>query len=256
MSGLELWIGLHGNPGWGNDLAPLLAPLRDGREQVRVELPTRPEEGAALSVLIDEIDRLIEEHAPARFRLVGYSWGGWLALTYLHHGKRRPDGVALIAPYLVAHSPISALAAMAVRAPWLGRLLLRRVACRAPAFLERVFAPEPLPPAVRDAAMALLGEPACWLGAVRYKRLMQREALPVLAQRPCRLLLVRGAEDRVGDWAVQRRPLVKLLDQGAIEQEVLEGAGHGLPWTRTAWLRDRLAAWAAADRQAAAHDGG
>ncbi|GIW72293.1 MAG: hypothetical protein KatS3mg102_1835 [Planctomycetota bacterium] len=233
-------IALHGNPGTGADLEPLAARL--GAQGPRVVVPSRPPAGAPLEELVAELDRLALE--AEQLCLLGYSWGCYLALRYARLAARPPAAIVLVNPYLVAQNPLSPLVPVALGLPLLGRLLVRGVAAKAPAFIETVFAPEPPPAETAAALRARLADPVMWRGAVRYKLLQQREPLAALAQPPARMLVVRGSADRVADWQVQQRPLAGILPR--IEIEEVPGAGHGLPWTRTAELARRIADWLAA----------
>ncbi|RME72133.1 MAG: alpha/beta hydrolase [Planctomycetota bacterium] len=236
---VTLWIGLHGNPGRGRDLEALLAPLRSDRSAV--ELPTRPVGGASLRLLLGEIERLVAEHDAGAPVLVGYSWGAWLALQYV--AQRPVAGLVLVSPYLVVERPGAPPVVWLLRAPVLGRLLLRRVARGAQRYLEQEFAPGTPPPGVRAQRLAWLSEPTVWRGAAIYKVLQQRHPLPPLARRRAPSLVVRGACDAVADWQRQRAPIVAWIEAGSLSEQVIEQAGHALPWTHNDSLRAAIVSW-------------
>jgi pimeloyl-ACP methyl ester carboxylesterase len=238
---VKLLIALHGNPGTGADLAGLLAPLRS--DGLRLELPTRPEGGAGLDALVEELDRLVDEHDPEAYALLGYSWGAWLALTHAARAARPPAGVALVNPYLVVEDELSPVAGAVLRVPLLGRSLLKKVAGKAPGFVEKVFRPDAPPPELAERMERALASPALWGGAARYKLLQQRHPLPALRAAPGQLLVLRGAADAVGAWETQRRPLAGILGQPSVTERAYDGAGHALPWTHAEAVRGQLSSW-------------
>lgn len=227
-----LTVLLHGNPGTGDDWNLVVDQLGS----VDVETPTRPAGGVGqLADLLGPLDRLIAARKPDRLRVVGYSWGCYLALHHAWRAQRRPDELVLVNPYVVAQNPISAGANVVLNLPVVGGAILRaKTKTMAPEFVANTFAPAQPPAGVADAMAARLADPAVWKGAVAYKLLQQNQPLARVADLPARTVIVRGGADQVADWNVQRAPLDGVRDD--YEERVIEGAGHGLPWTHAAEL--------------------
>lgn len=224
-----LTIALHGNPGSAEELAPLIEALR-ASGVADIVTPERPPGGCDWVDLAHRLDRILEERGPDSYRLVGYSWGAYQALRYALETPDPPRAVVLVSPYIVAESPLSGTVAALLEVPGLGRLLLGAGAERRAAdFVARAFHPHEPPPDTERTLRRALADARPWVGAVRYKLIQQRSPVPPLDRAPCdELVVVRGAEDAVADWAVQRRPLDRILDHA--RTRVIEGAGHALPW--------------------------
>jgi len=232
---------LTGNPGHQDDFAALAAAL-EARE-LFVTRWTRPPAGAPIAALSQEIS----ERAPG-LPVIAYSFGAFVAL---HHAARQrergeaPPPLALLAPYLVPDSPTSPVVRALAAAPGIGRWLLgRKAAGLTAAYLRNVFAPELVPASFAEAATRRMASAACWRGALRYKREMELHPAPPLAVDGPPLLWVRGAEDRVAEVEAQQALLAPA--RARTREVALEGAGHGLPWTRTTEVADEIERWARA----------
>ncbi|HEX2028062.1 MAG TPA: alpha/beta fold hydrolase [Nitriliruptorales bacterium] len=125
---------LHGGPGMPSDaLEPLEALATTGRAVIRYDQlgcgrSDRPRDPSlwAVSTFVDELARMRSALGLERVHLLGWSWGGMLALEYLL--DRQPEGVASL---VLASAPASAP---------LWRAEVRRLRDQLPAHVVRAMA--------------------------------------------------------------------------------------------------------------------
>lgn len=158
---------------------------------------------------------------PQRFALVGYDFGGHVAMEILRRAPERVDRICLMSTTPLSDTPGEA----AAREPW----IVKAQANRLDDVLEEVFAPENYAAcAERGPLVARLREMAIGLGAevfVRQMRALQRrhDYQGTLRRSKGPALILCGAEDPI--CPPRRHSFVAELMPGA-RLEILEGAGH------------------------------
>ena len=172
--------------------------------------------------------------------LVGYSMGGAIATAYAAANPQQVKRLVLVAPAGIVPPMMDALIRAAARLPWIGDWLYLAFGPRG----MRARLAEPAPPGAqglwaakaRDANRA--GQYPAILSSLRH-------ALPALQQDQHRAL---GRQDVPvhavwgdADATISVRGLGQLATWNRnARQEVVPGAGHGLPYTHAADLIDRL----------------
>lgn len=235
-------IYLHGNPGTPDDFALVRREAATAGDRTIAPARTvRP--GDRIDDLVRDLDRIIGDAvvSAGSATVVAYSWGAYLALQHAVRGGRRPERIVLVNPYLVVENPLGALAPIVLGLPGLGSALLARSAGKwAREMVARSFAPGAPSDDQRRSLEHALGDARLWRSAVHAKRLQQTEPLPVLDSLPCPVSLLRGASDAVAHWDRQSAPLARVV--ASIDCQVIDGAGHALPWTHPAAVARAIAA--------------
>lgn len=206
----------------------------------------RPEGEQDAAFFLRQLEDLLEaEEIDEEITLIGHSAGGAIATAYAAKHSGRVRHLVLLAPGGLSTSR-DALTRFVIRTPYLGDWLMRLVF---PGRLQRSIEVErALPgsgPAIADRQQQELnyrGFVPAVLATLRgllaqpqeaEHRAVHRAGVPVLA--------IWGREDRV----VSLSAMGKLTEWSRMaRQEVIDGAGHGLPYTHTQQvatvLRERL----------------
>lgn len=218
---------LHGQPGRGKDFDELKKAL----EKKSIELIPVDSWNESL------INKIKNEE---RAFILGYSWGAYRLLKSLDVLKGRIHRVVLVSPYLRPENPISGAVGVLVSLPVVGTILMKSYAKKnADDFLKKTFAPEKVPTTAffEDMREHLKSRAQIWKNAVRAKRFMQNN--PLVSIHPdMRGIAFVGDQDQSAPFATQMGILTAYL---GLEKEIIKGAGHGILWTHTEHLAERIA---------------
>lgn len=245
---MSLYVLLHGNPGSPEDLLELNHALRERGATEVVALSWRDPQGCpAFDHLDAEIEKVLAQAKTEHWCLVGYSYGAYVALGLLAQQgslrqsalRHRPALLTLINPYLVVDKPLSVAARAVLSTPGLGSFILGRgLAKRATDFVDNVFAPTRPAADIRANLTSRLNSTGCWRQAASAKQFQQDNPLAPVTRLPCPGVVFNGAEDKVSRWSVHKDPLRGV--NAHLRIEVVENAGHALPWTHTEQLAQTI----------------
>ena len=247
---------VHGLGGqMSNFTYALVDRLKDRFRVVVLERPgsgyseRAPGASARLGMQADVVAGFIAKLGLERPLLVGHSMGGALALGV---AVRRPEsicGLALLSPLTQPQESIPvAFRALAIRSPWLRRLIASTLAtpmtmAMGKALLAGVFWPEPVPLDYATRGGGLLGLRPRAFYSTSTDLMAVAEDLPAFAARYGELRLpvgvIFGADDRVLDAAVHGRG-VSAQVPGLVYEEI-PGAGHMIPVTRAPKVAEFIA---------------
>jgi pimeloyl-ACP methyl ester carboxylesterase len=185
-----------------------------------------------------EVAAILLAGAPPRFRLLGFSLGGMVALEMVRQAPRRVAGLALVSSNARA---IAAEDRAARRAPY-------RLADDEPVenIIERLWPRYVAPAALHDAGLfRLVKDMAAGCSRASLARqieiMLSRAAslalLPTLSM-PC--LILAGAEDALCPPAMQAEMAAALPDARLVS---IEGVGHLLPLEAPAIAAHHIAQW-------------
>jgi pimeloyl-ACP methyl ester carboxylesterase len=231
---MKMLICLHGNPLQGQEFDPIASSLEKAGYQPIIH--KRPLKGCLhLEPLIQSINATAKVSGGGTFGLVAYSWGAYLALSYLRRFPENVTGVLLINPLLVDKKPPSLCSRLLLSTPLL-RTFILKLKCRKMAmdYIDKTFFPEKPSEEIRTSLYAFLAQGAVWRGAAAYKKLMITTPLPndfPSLQIPIQVLF--GEKDEVAPKLEQIQLLQTLNNLHLI---TLPSAGHALPWTHAQYV--------------------
>ena len=102
---IKTLVCLHGNPSDGQEFEPLLPALRD--KGFNPVVHKRPIRGSKLEPLLQSVSATAKVSGGSPFGLLAYSWGAYLALSYLKRFPENVLGTILINPLLVDRQPLT-----------------------------------------------------------------------------------------------------------------------------------------------------
>ncbi len=205
-------IALHGNPGHTSDW-----------DLLKKQLPTLeafdPGDGAWIKRVQQGNDKKI---------LIGHSWGTYKILKALPQVKNHIEKVILVAPYVKTERPLSFLASLLLRTPWLGSKLIQGNHRKAKApFLRDLAFPASIEEKVFASVQTRMQDWMHWQKAAARKIAMQQD--PLLPSEACEtpLVILVAEQDRLSQWETQK-DLFKNYPH--CEIKIIPHAGHALPW--------------------------
>ncbi len=224
---MKMLICLPDNPLQGQEFHFLLPQLESQGFQPIIH--KRPLTSMQLEPLIQSINATVKVSGGGRFTILAYSWGAYLALTYLNRFPENVKGVLLVNPLLkedkIIHKGSTVLMALPLlRTLWL-KIKGRKLAAE---FIKNTFAPDQ--PAEKDRKLLeiYLKQPRLWRAAAAYKRLMQAHPLPLNSPCTVPMRVLVGEKDKIAPYQKQLNYLNSFCPAST---RIILGAGHALPWT-------------------------
>ncbi len=229
---------LHGNPLNGQEFDPILPELE--QKGFKPILHKRPLKGCSkLEPLLQSINATVKVSGGGSFDLVAYSWGAFLAFSYVRRFPENVTGVLLINPLLGDTTSIPLCQRMILATPILRSLVLK-LKCKklASEYINRIFSPEIPLEEVEKQLYGFLSQGCVWRGAAAYKKLMLdfplSTPLPSISV-PVRVLF--GEKDEVAAKFEQMQYLQTLNNLSFI---TIPNSGHALPWTHPSLVVDEI----------------
>jgi pimeloyl-ACP methyl ester carboxylesterase len=202
-------------------------------------IKSRPQDCAALPS-VEDIARDILARCPARFRLVGFSFGGYVALAMLELAPERIEGLALLATTSFADTPQQAAARDAAAAAAERGEHMKLVEGPGAIALHPDAAAKPEIAALRSTIAQAYGAGRFIAHQRASKARPDRTQLLAEAKMP--LLFVAAEDDRV-IAAEQVRKMADAVPQAQLS--VVPGAGHLVPIEQPQAVARLLADWIA-----------
>lgn len=231
---MKMLLCLHENPLQGQEfkeISPLL--VKHGFNPI---LHKRPVKGSKLEPLLQSISATAKVSGNPPFGIVAYSWGAYLALSYLLRFPENVTGVVLINPVLSEEKPPveeNLVWSLPVIRSLLIRLKKKKLTSN---YLKQLFAPSEPEEEVRKELETYLSQVPVWLGEAAYKKLMWTQ--PIKAEkehfkRPVKVIY--GDLDRVS-------PDSQYLNQlfGEENALVVKEGGHALPWSHSTLIAEEI----------------
>lgn len=234
---MKTLVCLHGNPSEGLEFSPLLPALRD--KGFNPVVHRRPIRGSKLEPLLQSISATAKVSGGSPFGLLAYSWGAYLALSYLKRFPENITGIVLINPLLVDHKPLTVRRRILLGVPLL-RTISLKIGIRSFAndYLQTMFLPHIPSEPIKKYMEPFLYQSLVWRGAASYKQLMQQTPLPEHFKGITNpVFALFGEQDAAAPYKPQL-DILQRLPQGAWTR--IKGAGHALPWTNPQTIIDRI----------------
>lgn len=228
---------VHGNPGHEGDFNALISEL--GIPRANVITPSLLHEKNPIA----RAKEIVLAKIPSSARLVafGYSWGAWLICKLMEdenfRNKVRFKQAFLCSPYVIPQNNMSALAKMLMSIPGIKNVLAKKIAQKKfNTYLQEILVNDKNSENVRESNRIFLLDPSTWLSAIHLKLTQERN--PVQKNILVPITVFTAKDDKAMDPALQSG----FLKQKAAHftMEVLQDGNHGLIWTRTATIAEKI----------------
>jgi pimeloyl-ACP methyl ester carboxylesterase len=234
----KMLVFLPGNPLDGREFELIVKELEKADYQCLIH--KRPIKGSKLEPLLQSINAITKVSGGGSFGLAAYSWGAYLALSYLKRFPENVTDVLLINPLLADTSPLPWTQRIVLKTPILRSLLLKFLSKKkASKYLEKIFSPQNPSEEIKKNLHAFLSQAVVWRGEYAYKKLMSTNPLSkeslVDVKVPVRVLF--GAEDPAAPKEGQMPILQKCP---TLSFDTIPSTGHSLPWTHPKLLIEEI----------------
>lgn len=223
---MVLLPGLNTTPQVWTDV---IARLPADRDYVRLECP-------ALDT-VEAVADAVAAAAPERFHLVGYSFGGYVALAMLERYAARVESLAMVASSAITDSEgVRRYREDCVAAAEAGRHEAMNAASAPMSFADEAA----IPPALMDRYLAMMRAYGAQRFAAHSRACARRpDRTKVLADTKVPVLFIGGEHDRV----VSLRRQQESAAAAKADFVVLAGAGHQAPLEQPQALAEALQGW-------------
>lgn len=171
--------------------------------------------------------------------LVAYSWGAYLALTYLSLNPDHVESLFLINPLLYDQEPQLKVIRYLQSLNYLGKAFLYPFTnSKASTYLKKIFSPQSVPFNVERLLKSRLQSTTLWQEEVVFRNMVEEFPLSEdLKSVPQPIHAMFGNEDAMCSFRSQTSYFKNYVN---FSSTVVEQAGHALPWTHTDLVADEI----------------
>lgn len=223
-------VWLHTIPSNGSEFKEIVPQLtRKGFDHIVFQIP-KP--GASFEDLFTLLNRSVLSAQKDQVSFVAYSWGAYLALTYLSLNPDHVERIFLINPLLYDPAPSSKLWHKLQALPLIGKAVqLPAAYVKTDGYLKKIFSPSPVSEAAEKNLKPFLRSTAVWQEASNYRNTVSEFPLSEdLKSFPVPIHALFGKEDSIASCASQLSYFQNLVK---FSYTIVDKAGHALPWTHS-----------------------
>ena len=171
--------------------------------------------------------------------IVAYSWGAYLALTYLSLNPDHVDRIFLINPLVQDSNPKTKFWHRLEILPFIGKaILFPSIYAKSYDYLKKMFSPQPIAPHAEKKLKPFLQSASVWQGNVVYKQMLSEFPLSEdLKSFPVPVHALFGNNDLIAPCLTQLPYLQNLVK---FTYKTVDQAGHALPWTNVPLINDEI----------------
>lgn len=223
-------IWLHSNLSNGAEFEEIISQLnRYGFDNKIFHVPKA---GGSFDDLFTQLNRTVLSAQKDQVSFVAYSWGAYLALTYLSLNPDHVDRIFLINPLCHDPRPQSELWHKIQTMPFIGKaILIPTTFVRANTHLKKMFSPLSVVEEAQKKLKPFLQSASVWQGASIYQHMVNEFPLSEdLKSFPVPIHALFGNDDGIAPYVSQFPYFQNLVK---FSYMTINKAGHALPWTHS-----------------------